>query len=218
MPEPNAPDFAEALKGKLLEALRISNGRAFVLFTAYGLLNRMHQELAPELAQLGIASYKQGIENRTRLIEKFRSDVNSVLFATESFWQGVDVPGEALQAIMFPRLPFKVPSEPVLEARVEAIEKRGGNSFMEYSVPQAVIKFKQGFGRLIRSTSDFGVVVIFDRRVVSKFYGKLFLESLPNCRVVTGPSQEVFAAMREFLNARNSQRGSRSAGQPKRIS
>jgi ATP-dependent DNA helicase DinG len=201
MPEPNAADFAEALSGKLLEALRLSNGRALVLFTAYGLLNRMHEELAPELAQLGIAAYKQGIENRTRLIEKFRADVNSVLFATESFWQGVDVQGEALQAVIFPRLPFKVPSEPMLEARVEAIDRNGGNSFMEYSVPQAVIKFKQGFGRLIRSKSDFGAVVIFDRRVVSKFYGRLFLQSLPKCRVVTGLSQEVFFEMEGFLRA-----------------
>lgn len=205
MPEPNAPDFAEALKEKLLDTLRITNGRAFVLFTAYGLLNRMYQDLAPELASIGIAAYKQGSENRTRLIERFRADVNSVLFATESFWQGVDVPGEALQAVIFPRLPFKVPSEPVLEARVEAIDQRGGNSFMEYSVPQAVIKFKQGFGRLIRSRSDFGAVVVFDRRIVSKFYGKLFLQSLPNCHVVTGASEQVFSVMEKFLRARSPQ-------------
>lgn len=204
LPEPNEGDFPDALKEKLLATLRLSHGRAFVLFTAYGLLNRMHQELAPELAQIGIAAYKQGVDTRTRLLDKFRSDVNSVLFATESFWQGVDVHGEALQSVIFPRLPFKVPSEPVIEARVEAIDRHGGNSFMEYTVPQAVIKFKQGFGRLIRRKSDFGTIVIFDRRVVTKSYGRLFLQSLPPCRVVTGTSQGIFPAMEDFLRAHNS--------------
>lgn len=204
LPEPNEDAFADTLKEKLRETLRLSGGRAFVLFTAYGLLNRMYEELAPELAAMGIAAYKQGLDTRSRLLDKFRHDVNSVLFATESFWQGVDVPGEALQSVIFPRLPFKVPSEPVIEARVEAIDRRGGNSFMEYTVPQAVIKFKQGFGRLIRNKSDYGTVVIFDRRVVTKFYGQLFLQSLPPCRVATGSSREIFTAMEEFLCAHGS--------------
>jgi len=204
LPEPNENDFPKALKDKLLDTLRLTQGRAFVLFTAYGLLNRMHQELAPELAQIGIAAYKQGFDTRSRLIEKFRNDLNSVLFATESFWQGVDVQGEALQSVIFPRLPFKVPSEPIIEARVEAIDRAGGNSFMEYSVPQAVIKFKQGFGRLIRSKRDFGTIVIFDRRVITKSYGRLFLQSLPPCRVVTGASERIFSAMKDFLHAHHS--------------
>jgi ATP-dependent DNA helicase DinG len=140
IPEPNARDYPAHLREGLLRALKISQGRAFILFTAYGLLNQMFRELAPELANLGIVAMKQGTENRHRLLENFKKQVGSVLFATDSFWQGVDVHGEALECVIIPRLPFKVPSEPVLEARVEAIDRRGGNSFMEYSVPQAVIK------------------------------------------------------------------------------
>ncbi len=198
IPEPNSRDYPAHLREGLLRALKISQGRAFILFTAYGLLNQMFRELSPELAQLGIIAMKQGQENRHRLLENFKRQVGSVLFATDSFWQGVDVHGEALECVIIPRLPFKVPSEPVIEARVEAIDRRGGNSFMEYSVPQAVIKFKQGFGRLIRRKSDFGTIVIFDNRIVTKFYGRLFLESLPECRIAAGNSDEVFAEMAAF--------------------
>jgi ATP-dependent DNA helicase DinG len=198
IPEPNARDYPQHLRGGLLRALKISQGRAFILFTAYGLLNQMFRDLAPELAEIGIIAMKQGQENRHRLLENFKRQVGSALFATDSFWQGVDVHGEALECVIIPRLPFKVPSEPVLEARVEAIERRGGNSFMEYSVPQAVIKFKQGFGRLIRRKTDFGAIVIFDNRIATKFYGRLFLESLPECRLAAGNSDEVFAEMAAF--------------------
>jgi len=198
IPEPNAREYPQRLREVLLRALKISNGRAFILFTAYGLLNQMYRDLAPELAKLGIVAMKQGQENRHRLLENFKKQVGSVLFATDSFWQGVDVHGEALECVIIPRLPFKVPSEPVLEARVEAIERRGGNSFMEYSVPQAVIKFKQGFGRLIRRKSDFGTIVIFDNRIATKFYGRAFMESLPECPIASGKSDEVFAEMAAF--------------------
>jgi ATP-dependent DNA helicase DinG len=121
-----------------------------------------------------------------------------VLFGTDSFWQGVDVHGEALECVIIPRLPFRVPTEPIIEARVEAIDKRGGNSFMDFSVPQAVIKFKQGFGRLIRRKSDFGVIAIFDNRIATKRYGRLFMESLPECRVAGGNSEEVFEEIGKF--------------------
>ncbi|MCI0692899.1 DEAD/DEAH box helicase family protein [candidate division KSB1 bacterium] len=205
IPEPNARDFPKHLREGLLRALKISQGRAFILFTAYGLLNQMFRELSPELAKLGFIAMKQGQENRHRLLENFKRQVGSVLFATDSFWQGVDVHGEALECVIIPRLPFKVPSEPVLEARVEAIDRRGGNSFMEYSVPQAVIKFKQGFGRLIRRKSDFGAIVIFDNRIVTKQYGRLFLESLPESRIAAGKSEAVFAEMAAFYKR---QRGS----------
>jgi ATP-dependent DNA helicase DinG len=198
IPEPNSRDFPKHLREGLLRALQISQGRAFILFTAYGLLNQMFRELSPELAKLGFIAMKQGQENRHRLLENFKRQVGSVLFATDSFWQGVDVHGEALECVIIPRLPFKVPSEPVLEARVEAIDRRGGNSFMEYSVPQAVIKFKQGFGRLIRRKSDFGAIVIFDNRIVTKHYGRLFLESLPESRIAAGKSEDVFAEMAAF--------------------
>lgn len=141
---------------------------------------------------------KQGGENRHRLLERFKAQVGSVLFGTDSFWQGVDVHGEALECVIIPRLPFRVPTEPLIEARVEAIDKAGGNSFMEFSVPQAVIKFKQGFGRLIRRKSDFGVIAIFDNRIATKFYGKLFMESLPECRIAAGANEEVFEEMKKF--------------------
>lgn len=198
IPEPNSRDYPKHLREGLLRALKISQGRAFILFTAYGLLNQMFRELSSELAKLGFVAMKQGQENRHRLLENFKRQVGSVLFATDSFWQGVDVHGEALECVIIPRLPFKVPTEPVLEARVEAIDRRGGNSFMEYSVPQAVIKFKQGFGRLIRRKSDFGTIVIFDNRIVTKQYGRLFLESLPESRIAAGKSDDVFAEMAAF--------------------
>jgi ATP-dependent DNA helicase DinG len=118
---------------------------------------------------------------RSKMVEAFKADVNSVIFGADSFWQGVDVPGEALSNVIIVRLPFSVPSHPLLEARLEAIRQRGGNPFVEYQVPEAVIKLKQGFGRLIRSKADRGIVVILDPRVLSKPYGRTFLSSLPAC-------------------------------------
>jgi ATP-dependent DNA helicase DinG len=202
IPDPNTAQYPKALRQGLLRVLEISQGRAVILFTADGLLNQMFEALAPELSKLGIVALKQGQENRHRLLERFKSDIGSVLFATDSFWQGVDVHGEALECVIIPRLPFRVPTEPIIEARVEAIDRSGGNSFMEYSVPQAVIKFNQGFGRLIRRKTDFGVVAIFDNRIVTKQYGRLFMESLPECRVVGGKSEEVFEEMAKFYRSR----------------
>ena len=198
IPEPNQPQFPQALEEGLSQVLKISQGRAFVLFTAYGLLNKMYDALAPQLTKMGIALLKQGKENRHRLIERFKNNIGSVLFGTDSFWQGVDVHGEALQCVIIPRLPFRVPSEPLIAARIEAIDSKGGNSFMEYSVPHAVIKFKQGFGRLIRRKTDYGVIVLFDRRVATKYYGRLFLESLPECRVIKEKSGNIFNQIEEF--------------------
>ena len=119
------------------------------------------------------------------MLEKFRKEPSAVLFGADSFWQGVDVPGDALQNVIITKLPFSVPDQPLLEARVESIRARGGNPFMEYQVPEAIIKLKQGFGRLIRSSQDTGQVVILDPRVRTKPYGRLFLSSLPECRVIT---------------------------------
>lgn len=200
MPNPDSTEFARAISDAIWEALKISEGRAFILFTSYGLLNKVYQALEPRLAKIGIASLKQGFQDRHQLLEQFKKDKTSVLFGTDSFWQGVDVEGDALENVIITKLPFKVPSEPIIEARVEAIERRGGNAFMEYSVPQAVIKLKQGFGRLIRKKTDRGSVFIFDKRIIEKFYGRIFLQSLPDSRIVQGPLNYVLEEVSQFFH------------------
>ncbi|WP_226989281.1 helicase C-terminal domain-containing protein, partial [Desulfuromonas sp. TF] len=162
VPEPGRPGYPEMVRDLAEKGILAADGRTFVLFTAYSLLRRVHGELAPILAARGYNSLRQGEDNRHRLLKKFSQDATSVLFATDSFWEGVDVPGRALEQVIIARLPFKVPTEPVLQARAEAIEQAGGDPFMEYTVPQAVIRFKQGFGRLIRHRDDRGVVFILD--------------------------------------------------------
>ncbi|MDZ7336025.1 MAG: DEAD/DEAH box helicase [candidate division KSB1 bacterium] len=199
LPNPDAREFAEVVSDAILEALKVSQGRAFVLFTSYGLLNIVHQKLEPALNQMGITALKQGQQNRHELLEHFKRDKTSVLFGTDSFWQGVDVEGDALENVIITKLPFKVPSEPIIEARVEAIERRGGNAFMEYSLPQAVIKLKQGFGRLIRKRTDIGSVFIFDKRIIEKYYGKMFLQSLPECQLAQGKLSDVLAQVHQFF-------------------
>lgn len=199
MPEPGHPNFAEELGKVIFKALTISEGRAFILFTSYGLLNLIFRQLEKSLDLVGIRALKQGYENRHELLKRFRQDKTSVLFATDSFWEGVDVEGEALESVIITKLPFKVPSEPVTEARYEAVEKNGGNAFMDYAVPLAVLKFKQGFGRLIRRKTDRGSVLIFDNRVVQKSYGRRFMNSLPACYTKVGPKEEVFDELKNFF-------------------
>jgi ATP-dependent DNA helicase DinG len=181
------------------KALLASRGRSFVLFTAYSLLRQIHAELAPILEAQHLRCLKQGQENRHRLLKRFAADETSILFGTDSFWEGVDVPGRSLEQVIIARLPFRVPTEPILQARTEAIERRGGDAFMDYTVPQAVIRFKQGFGRLIRHRNDRGVVLILDARVVNKGYGRMFLRSLPPARVLRGTSAEIWPALESFF-------------------
>ncbi len=199
LPEPGKPGFAEAVREAVEKALLCSQGRSFVLFTSYALLRQVHDEVAPILEAQRLRCLRQGEENRHQLLKRFAAEETSILFGTDSFWEGVDVPGRSLEQVIIARLPFRVPTEPVLEARAQAIEQRGGNSFMEYTVPQAVIRFKQGFGRLIRHRNDRGVVLILDTRVVKKRYGKMFLRSLPPARVVQGTSDEVFTEVGQFF-------------------
>ncbi len=199
IPEPRNPAYSGALGRVCERAVLASDGRSFVLFTAYSLLKKIHAEIAPVLSVRGYRCLRQGESSRHHLLQMFVEDPTSVLFATDSFWEGVDVPGRSLEQIIITRLPFRVPSDPVIEARTEAIEKAGGDSFMSYTIPQAVIRFKQGFGRLIRSRTDRGVVLILDSRVVNKGYGKIFLQSLPNPRLVTGSVETVFSEIENFF-------------------
>ena len=187
MPDPSAePEkFENAVCEKIKHHVEETKGRAFVLFTNYSMLNRCADRLADWLVSRNISLYRQGGElPRSQMLDRFRKDDSAVLFGADSFWQGVDVPGEALQNVIIAKLPFSVPDQPLIEARLEKIRARNGNPFMEYQLPEAVLKLKQGFGRLIRSRLDTGRIVILDPRIKTKRYGKLFLESLPKCHVI----------------------------------
>ena len=184
LPDPADRNFPHYAQRQILHYLRQTNGGAFVLFTAYKSLLDFANALKPELDALNLPLLVQGQNApRSQLLETFRSTPNAVLFGTSSFWQGVDVQGDALRNVIITKLPFAVPDEPLTEAKLEAITRSGGNAFMQYSLPEAVIKLKQGFGRLIRSRSDKGIVVILDSRIVTKRYGRLFLASLPPCNL-----------------------------------
>jgi ATP-dependent DNA helicase DinG len=182
LPDPRTPQFAAKAAERIRRLLEITRGRAFVLFTSYAQMRDVHQRL---LGEVEFPMLLQGDAPKNALLEEFRLTPNCVLFATSSFWQGVDVQGEQLSCVIIDRLPFAVPSDPVVAARIKAIDADGGNAFFQYQVPAAVITLKQGFGRLIRSLNDRGLLVLLDNRILKKQYGRVFVESLPDYRRTT---------------------------------
>ena len=182
MPDPRSPQWASAAAQEVIKIVNATEGRAFVLSTSLSGMNDLFDRVAPEI---DYPCFVQGSASKGALLKKFRTTPNAVLFATASFWQGVDVRGEQLSCVIIDKLPFAVPSDPVVAARQRYIEEQGGSSFYEYSVPQAIISLKQGLGRLIRSTTDRGVLAVLDPRLRTKMYGQTFLQSLPPCRVTS---------------------------------
>jgi ATP-dependent DNA helicase DinG len=193
LPDPRLPEFSALAAGRIREILEITRGRAFVLFTSYLQMREVYERVSQ---QLSFPMLLQGDAPKNALLEEFRLTPNAVLFATSSFWQGVDVQGEQLSCVIIDRLPFAVPSDPVVAARVKAIDADGGNAFFDYQVPAAVITLKQGFGRLIRSLHDRGLLVLLDNRILKKSYGRVFVESLPCYRRTTD-----FADIERFFEA-----------------
>lgn len=198
IPNPLENNFTEAAAEKIWEIIQACHGNAFVLFTSYSMLKTCYQILQVRLQEHKFPVYKHGDDNRQTLLNKFKETDRSVLFGTDSFWEGVDVVGDSLRCVIIVKLPFKVPTEPIIQARTEAILAQGGDPFMEYSLPNAIVKFKQGFGRLIRNKNDRGCIVCLDTRLITKRYGQQFLNSLPPCQQIFTTSDKLRLHMQDF--------------------
>jgi len=198
-PLPDEESYQGFINKAVNSLVSVTDGSALVLFTSYQSLTNAYSASKKDLTSLGIRCLKQGDDDRSRLLQDFISDTKSCLFATDSFWEGVDAPGDTLRLVIICRLPFRTPGDPVLEARREVIQNQGGNPFMELSLPQAVMKFKQGFGRLMRRSSDNGVVVVLDGRILKKNYGKLFLQSLPETKVSFDNLNNIITDIENFM-------------------
>ena len=198
-PLPYQAEFQQWVEMAVPNLIKAAEGRTLVLFTSYESLKSTHKTCVALLRSFNGLIMKQGDDDNSRLLERFKNDKESVLFATDSFWQGVDIPGESLSQVIIVKLPFSVPNDPVFMARSEAIEKRGGSSFMELSVPEAVIKFRQGIGRLIRRSDDKGVVTVLDRRLFEKKYGINFISSMSECQKIYEPLKVITEKINRFI-------------------
>jgi ATP-dependent DNA helicase DinG len=198
-PPPDSPAWQGWINEAVYSLIEASGGHALILFTSYVSMRAAWESLKPKLDALGISSFRQGDDERSRLLDAFKIDMASVLFATDSFWEGVDAPGETLELVVITKLPFRVPTDPVQKARAESLERKGGNSFMDLSLPEAVIRFKQGFGRLIRHSQDRGAVVVLDVRLLSKKYGRVFISSLPKTGTSFKPIGLLAHELRTFI-------------------
>jgi ATP-dependent DNA helicase DinG len=203
IPLPESPQFLQSIKSSIVPLIDACQGNAFVLFTSYGMLKSCYDALKDTLTNKGYHILRQGEDSRNVLVRKFKEKNRSVLFGTDSFWEGIDIVGDALRCVIITKLPFHVPTEPLFEARCEALLKHGKNPFMEYTVPRAVVKFKQAFGRLIRHKNDRGSVICLDTRLIRKNYGKLFLKSLPECTEIFEPLENLSEKMRFFYQRKN---------------
>jgi len=184
IPLPKDEGYSEAISHNIKHFIEATHGKAFVLFTSYFMMRETAETLRDFFDEKNIALHVQGEgKSRTAMLNEFRKDVDSVIFGTSSFWMGVDVPGESLSNVIITKLPFAVPTHPLIQARSEKLENDGKSSFMHYQLPEAILKLKQGVGRLIRSTSDSGIIVILDSRVITKRYGSMFINSLPKCQM-----------------------------------
>ena len=198
LPTPKEEGFEQRAGEVVLEAIEASDGGTFVLCTSYALLNALHAKAEAKFGD-EFPLLKQGQMSRQRLIERYKEDRRSVLFGTDSFWEGIDVKGDQLRQVIIPRLPFRVPTEPVQQARFERLEAQGLDPFRAYSLPQAVLRFRQGFGRLIRTQQDKGIVLLLDRRVTNQWYGRVFLASLPDVMRAQGPARAVLMRIRNAV-------------------